>query len=71
MKIKKIIGENGPQSMLCANGNCPAVIVTDSDDIIIQGYELNDSECSSLTKPDNESFIKMPKEVLKKLAAQI
>lgn len=71
MKVTQIIGENGPQEMLCAGGNCPTVLLTDGEDVVIQGYELDSTESQSLSKPENEAFIKMPKAVLKKLAAQI
>lgn len=71
MKITKILGENGPMSEMCANASCPSFLFTDSGDVVVQGYELTESECRSLSKPPKEGFVKMSKDTLRRLAAQL
>ena len=71
MKIKKVIGENGPMAQLCNGGQCPAVIVGDDGNAYVQGYHLAGSEAAALTAPVGEGFVRMPLATLRKIAAQV
>ncbi len=71
MTIQKILGENGPQEGLCANGACPAAITTDDGNVYVQGYIPGEDANQTLTAPEGESFVRIPLPVLKKIAAQV
>ena len=68
MKITKVILENGNS---CGRGSCPAALLTDSDHIFIQGYVPEPTEGKELAAPAGEGFVKMPKSVFLKIAAQV
>ena len=72
MTIQKIIGEHGEKKeLLCRSGGCPAAIITDGDDVFIQGYVPSPSERSHLADPTGEDFVKMPRAVFEKIARQV
>ncbi|HWL52420.1 MAG TPA: hypothetical protein VNQ90_08290 [Chthoniobacteraceae bacterium] len=71
MKIKKILGENGPQAELCNGSGCPAAILTNGEDAYVQGYIPSGSALKTLNAPEGESFVRIPLSVLKKIAAQV
>ena len=71
MKIQKIIGENGALPQLCGNGQFPAAIVADNDNVYIQGYQPVPSESAVLTAPAGESFVRMPRATFEKIARQV
>jgi len=72
MKIHKIIGADGPRdSMLCRGGGCPAAILTDGENVIIQGYTLTPVDRSQLADPTGEDFVAMPRAVFEKIARQV
>ena len=72
MKIQKIIGENGVQSqLLCGNGQCPAAIIADNDNVFVQGYVPAPGESAVLTAPTGESFVRMPRATFEKIARQV
>lgn len=66
MTIQKII-----KSELCNGGGCPAAILTDGENIFIQGYVPSESERGHLTGPAGEDFVKMPRAVFEKIAQQV
>lgn len=71
MKIRKILGENGPMAEVCNGSGCPAAILTDGDNAYVQGYLLSEAEKGSLSAPSGEDFVRIPLPVLKKIAAQV
>jgi hypothetical protein len=71
MTIQKILGENGPQQELCNGGSCPAAIVGDDGNVYVQGYLLSQEASRVLTAPEGESFIRIPRDVAKRIAAQV
>jgi hypothetical protein len=71
MKIQKIIGERGEMPRLCRGGSCPAAILTDGDNVVIQGYTLSVADRSNLSEPTGEDFVKMPRAVFEKIARQV
>lgn len=71
IKIQKIIGEHGLQAVQCINGGCPAAILTDNGDIIVQGYILTVEERASLGQPAGEDYVRMPRHTFEKIAAQL
>jgi hypothetical protein len=71
MKIQKIIGENGVLPQLCGNGQCPAAIIADNDNVFVQGYLPAPGESAVLTAPNGESFVRMPRATFEKIARQV
>ena len=71
MTIQKILGENGPQQELCNGGSCPAAIVADDGNIYVQGYLPGQDASNVLAAPVGESFVSIPMDVAKKIAAQV
>ncbi|WP_411845618.1 hypothetical protein AAFN60_18545 [Roseibacillus persicicus] len=71
MTIQKIIGENGPQDELCNGGSCPAAVVADDGNIYVQGYLPSPEAAATLIAPIGESFVGIPMDVAKKIAAQV
>jgi hypothetical protein len=71
MKIHKIIGEKGEMPKLCRGGSCPAAILTEGDNIVIQGYTLSVADRSNLSEPVGEDFVKMPRAVFEKIARHV
>lgn len=58
-------------SELCNGGSCPAAILTDGENAYVQGYIPNTAEFDHLSSPSGESFVRIPLNVLKKIAAQV
>jgi hypothetical protein len=72
MTIKKIIGADGPRdTMLCRGGGCPAAIIIEGDNVVIQGYTLSTADRSQLAYPTGEGFVRMPLAVFEKIARQV
>lgn len=71
MTIQKIIGEHGEMPQLCNGGTCPSAILTDGDEVIIQGYIPSPRERAHLSGPAGEEFVKMPRSVFDKIARQV
>lgn len=71
MKIQKIIGENGIQPQLCGNGQCPAAIIADNDNVYIQGFVPAPGESAVLTAPTGEQFVRMPRTTFAKIANHV
>jgi len=71
MIIRKILGENGPQTKLCKGGMCPAAILTDGENAYVQGYALEAGEQEKLSAPVGEGFVRIPLSTLKKIAHQV
>jgi len=71
MTIQKIISENGTLPQLCNQGSCPAAILTDSDNVFIQGYLPNRSEDGQLAAPAGEGFVRMSRETFERIARQV
>ena len=71
MKIKKIIGEHEAMPQLCKGGSCPAAIIADDGNAYIQGFQLEETERTTLTAPHGEGFVRMPLAVFRKIAAQV
>ena len=71
MTIHKIFGEKGEMPQLCNGGTCPAAILVEGDEVIIQGYVPSASEREQLTGPAGEDFVKMPRSVFERIARQV
>ena len=71
MKIRRILGENGPMTEVCNGGAYPAAILTEGGDAFVQGYRLGTEERAELKAPEGEDFVRIPLEVLKKIAVQV
>ena len=71
MTIQKIIGENGTRPLLCKTGGCPAAILTEGDDIFVQGYLPATAEENQLNAPGGEGFVKMSRATFEKIARQV
>lgn len=70
MKMQKIIMADGEKSALCSS-ICPTIILTDTDEVVIQGYFLSDAESKPFKASDGEGFVKMPRSVFDKIVSQI
>jgi hypothetical protein len=71
MKVQTIFGENGKLSQLCGNGQCPAAIISDNDEIIVQGYLLASGESSVLTAPAGEGFVRMKRKTFEAISRHV
>ncbi|MGD1978628.1 MAG: hypothetical protein PVJ98_04485 [Akkermansiaceae bacterium] len=71
MTIQKILGENGPQQELCNGGSCPGAIVGDDGNVYVQGYLPSQEASNVLAAPAGESFVSIPMDVAKRIAAQL
>ena len=71
MHIQKIIGEKGDMPQFCNGGGCPAAVLTDGEEIFVQGYIPSPAERGHLSGPDGEDFVKMPRAVFEKIARQV
>ena len=72
MKIHKILGADGPRdTMLCRGGGCPAAILTDGGNVVIQGYTLPAADRNQFIDPAGEDFVTMPLAVFEKIARQV
>ena len=65
MNIIETIG-----SHTCANGGCPALLLTDTGTVLVQGAKLPANPRQSLDIPDHEDVVAIPKEVFDALLAQ-
>ena len=57
--------------MLCRGGGCPAAILTEGENVVIQGYTLTNADRSQLADPTGEDFVAMPRAVFEKIARQV
>jgi len=57
--------------MLCRGGGCPAAILTEGENVVIQGYSLSADDRSQLAEPAGEDFVTMPLAVFEKIARQV
>ena len=64
----KIIKTISPRA--CANGACPSFLLTDTGSVLVQGAKLAPNHRKSLTVPDHEDVVAIPKEVFDALLAQ-
>jgi hypothetical protein len=71
MKVQKIIGEHGILPQLCNQGACPAAILTDDDNIFVQGFLPNRNEDGQLIPPSGEGFVRMPRQTFERIARQV
>jgi hypothetical protein len=71
MTIQKIIGENGVLPKLCGNGQCPAAILADNGDVLLQGYIPKQADIAALTPPTGEGFVRMSRTTFEKIARQV
>jgi hypothetical protein len=71
MHIQRIIGEKGEMPQLFNGGGCPAAVLTDGEDIFIQGYIPSPTERGQLSGPDGEDFVKMPRAAFEKIAHRL
>ena len=61
MKTKEIFNLCGTQ------GNCPKVLQSEDGDYIIQGYVLKSDEKKTLSAPNGEDIVRLPKEFVKEM----
>lgn len=66
MNIQKII-----KSDLCNSGGCPAAILTDGENVFIQGFIPSEAESEHLSGPAGEGFVRMPRAVFDTIAQQV
>ena len=71
MTIQKIIGENGVLPQLCGRGACPAAILAENGDVFVQGFNPAADEAAVLTAPTGESFVRMPRATVERIARQV
>ena len=71
MNIQRIIGEKGEMPQFCNGGGCPAAVLTDGEEIFVQGYIPSPTERGQLSGPEGEDFVKMPRAVFEKIARQV
>ncbi|MCO8275969.1 hypothetical protein M1L60_35865 [Actinoplanes sp. TRM 88003] len=55
---------------MCGVGSCPTVYGTDSDTVVVQGYEMT-GEKAGVEVPDGERLVEIPVEVLLAAADEI
>lgn len=55
---------------LCGTGSCPTVYGTDSDTVVVQGYEMT-AEKAGVEVPDGEQLVEIPVDVLLAAADEI
>ncbi len=67
MKIQRIVGENGDLSAPCSGGTCPTAILTEENEVFVQGYVLSDSENEKLNAPPGEGFVRIPRDTFDKI----
>ncbi len=71
MKIAKILGENGPMLRPCKSGACPAILITDGEDVLVQGRTVEDGELLGLDLPSGECVVRLSRTTLEKLLRQL
>ena len=64
----KIINHISPRG--CANGACPAILLTDANVVLIQGAKVAKDGMEGLTLPDHEEVVSIPKAVFEELLSQ-
>ena len=69
MKITKIIGENGTMLSMCNKGACPAALLTDDGQVLVQGYIPVADE--TLIAPGGEAFVRMSRATFEKIARHV
>lgn len=71
MRITKIIkqAQDGPYD--CTGGSCPALLLTDSDQVIIQGLTLDSLTRSNISLPEGEDVIRMSLTTFRSLVSQL
>ena len=71
MKVQKIFGEAGALPQLCGNGQCPAAILGDDNNVYVQGYIPAPGESAVLTAPTGETFVRMPRATFEKISRHV
>lgn len=71
MTIRSIIQENGAIPQLCKNGGCPSAVIADDGNVYVQGYHPSPEQQAALSAPRGEGFVRMPLEVLHRIAAYL
>lgn len=71
MKIVSIIQEEGAIPQLCKNGGCPSAVIGDDGNVYVQGYQPSADQQEALSAPPGESFVRMPLEVLHRIAVHL
>lgn len=56
-RLRKIVGTDGSDGL----NTCPTVIELGDHEVVLQGYELDDSTRRQLNIPPGESAVRMPK----------
>lgn len=56
---------------LCGNSSCPSLILTDANEVFVQGYIPALAETGVLKAPEGETFVKMSRATFEKMARQI
>ncbi len=67
MKINKIVSLSPADTVGCMGGNCPSFLLTDNDEVLVQGYTIKEHEKGSLNIPSGEDVVLMPVATLKAL----
>lgn len=71
MKIEKILGGNGPMVRPCKSGACPAILITDGGDVLVQGNTVGDGDLLGLDLPSGEGVVRLSRTTLEKLVRQL
>ncbi|QDO20058.1 hypothetical protein FNV65_20560 [Streptomyces sp. S1A1-8] len=62
MKLTKVASN-------CESGPCPTVWDTNTTDVIVQGFKVDDPEAlETMQLPDNETAVRIPIELLRQVA---
>ena len=64
MKLTQLVGD-------CENGTCPTIYATDTGELVVQGYKVDDPEAlATMGLPDTETAVRIPMELIRRLARE-
>jgi hypothetical protein len=66
-RLRKIAGTSGSDDL----NSCPTVLELGEDEVVLQGYELDDETRRMLNIPAGENAVRMPKELYLRSARRL
>ncbi|PYC77645.1 hypothetical protein C7C46_18390 [Streptomyces tateyamensis] len=53
----------------CEVGPCPTIYATDTDELVVQGFRIDDPEAlAAMQLPENETAVRIPVALLRRVA---
>lgn len=70
MQLKRVAltdRDGTPRNPECRGGRCPAVFETDGNDLIVQGFAVEESAKQGMDIPGDEDVVRVPRSLLQQL----